>query len=125
MSFTDLLSFSFTDLKVNLLAFALENGNVYAFGSDYYGCLGCDNSEGDEVCSPTLLEFFTPRLVDHVSCGDAHVVALTQMGEVYSWGCGEFGRLGLGSEDDFATPQKVSINNFFPQVRRSSLTILI
>ena len=28
---------------------ATNEGNVYAFGSDYYGCLGCDNQEGDEV----------------------------------------------------------------------------
>ena len=45
-----------------------------------------------------------------ISCGDAHVVALTKDGEVYTWGCGEYGRLGLGSEEDFAVPQKVSDN---------------
>ena len=42
-----------------------------------------------------------------VSCGDAHVVAITRNGDVYTWGCGEFGRLGVGNEDDYATPQKV------------------
>jgi len=29
--------------------------------------------------------------------------------EVYSWGCGEYGRLGLGNEDDCAAPQKVDV----------------
>jgi len=30
--------------------------------------------------------------VQQVSCGDAHVVALTEAGDVYTWGCGEFGQ---------------------------------
>ena len=65
---------------------------MYSFGSDYYGCLGCDNAEGDEVCTPVLIEYFSSRPVDKVSCGDAHVVALTRDGEVYTWGCGEYGK---------------------------------
>ena len=86
-----------------------DEGAVYSFGSDYYGCLGCDNEEGDSVCTPVLVEFFNDKPVEQVSCGDAHVIALTKDGEVYTWGCGEFGRLGLGNEDDFALPQKVHI----------------
>ncbi|XP_060069030.1 serine/threonine-protein kinase Nek9-like [Ylistrum balloti] len=84
-----------------------DEGQVYAFGSDYYGCLGCDNEEGDEVLVPILVDYFNTRPVAEVSCGQCHVMALTRDTEVYSWGCGEFGRLGLGSEDDFASPQKV------------------
>ena len=68
-----------------------DDGNVYTFGSDYYGCLGCDNEEDDEVITPLLLNFFSNRPVQEVSCGDNHVVALTQNREVYTWGCGEFG----------------------------------
>ncbi len=52
-----------------------------------------------------LVPHFAEFAVRQVSCGEAHVVALTQAGTVYTWGCGEFGRLGLGSEDDFPTPQ--------------------
>ncbi|KAK2194294.1 hypothetical protein NP493_116g01001 [Ridgeia piscesae] len=84
-----------------------DESDVYAFGSDYDGCLGCDGDEGSEVCTPKLISFFAGTRVQQVSCGDAHVVALTEAGDVYTWGCGEFGRLGLGCEDDFALPQKV------------------
>ncbi|XP_069118156.1 serine/threonine-protein kinase Nek9-like isoform X1 [Argopecten irradians] len=84
-----------------------DEGEVYTFGSDYYGCLGCDNQEGDEVLVPIPVDFFNTRPVAEVSCGQCHVMALTRDREVYSWGCGEFGRLGLGSEDDFGSPQKV------------------
>nr|XP_006823755.1 PREDICTED: serine/threonine-protein kinase Nek9-like [Saccoglossus kowalevskii] len=87
-----------------------DNGVLYTFGSDYYGCLGCDNSHGDEVHTPLPVDFFLKKPVEQVSCGDCHVLALTQDGEVYSWGCGEYGRLGLGSEDDFSLPQRVPIH---------------
>ncbi|XP_021346577.1 serine/threonine-protein kinase Nek9-like isoform X2 [Mizuhopecten yessoensis] len=90
-----------------LYYFCLDEGQVHAFGSDYYGCLGCDNEEGDEVLVPILVDYFNTRPVAEVSCGQCHVIALTRDRDVYSWGCGEFGRLGLGSEDDFASPQKV------------------
>ena len=64
---------------------------MYSFGSDYYGCLGCGGQEGEEVCTPVLVDFFSSRPVIQVACGDAHVVALTKDFEVYTWGCGEFG----------------------------------
>uniref|UniRef100_H3BFY4 non-specific serine/threonine protein kinase n=1 Tax=Latimeria chalumnae TaxID=7897 RepID=H3BFY4_LATCH len=86
-----------------------EEGHVCAFGSDYYGCIGVDNEHGMEVLEPTLLEFFLDKPVEQISCGDNHVVALTRNKEVYSWGCGEYGRLGLDSEDDHSFPQKVDV----------------
>ena len=61
------------------------------FGSDYYGCIGVENVLGMEVLEPVLLEFFEERPVRQVSCGDNHVVVLTQSGDIYSWGCGEHG----------------------------------
>ncbi|XP_023931133.1 serine/threonine-protein kinase Nek9 [Lingula anatina] len=85
-----------------------DEGVVYAFGSDYYGCLGCEGQEGDEAHFPITIDFFHSKPVEQISCGDAHVVALTKEGEVYTWGCGEYGRLGLGSEDDHNLPQKVT-----------------
>ncbi|CAL1543886.1 unnamed protein product, partial [Lymnaea stagnalis] len=85
-----------------------DNGALYAFGSDYYGCLGSEGDE-EEVLSPVLVDYFTDHPVQEVACGDAHVVALTRYGDIYTWGSGEYGKLGLGSEDDYNTPQKVDI----------------
>ena len=45
------------------------------------------------VIYPLLLNFFSNRPVQEVSCGDNHVVVLTPNREVYTWGCGEFGKL--------------------------------
>ena len=44
-----------------------EDGGVYAFGSDYYGCLGVDNQEGEEVTSPIAIPFFENKPVEQVS----------------------------------------------------------
>nr|XP_019940598.1 PREDICTED: serine/threonine-protein kinase Nek9 [Paralichthys olivaceus] len=86
-----------------------DEDQLYMFGSDYYGCIGVEGEMGVESLEPVLLEFFEERPVRQVSCGDNHVVVLTQSGEVYSWGCGEYGRLGLECEDDFASPMQVKI----------------
>ncbi|XP_071413914.1 serine/threonine-protein kinase Nek9 isoform X2 [Pithys albifrons albifrons] len=86
-----------------------DEGQVYAFGSDYYGCIGIDKAYGSEVLEPLQLDFFLTNPVEQVSCGDNHVAVLTRNREVYTWGCGEYGRLGLDSEEDHYTPQKVDV----------------
>ncbi|XP_050020578.1 serine/threonine-protein kinase Nek9 [Alexandromys fortis] len=86
-----------------------DEGQLYAFGSDYYGCMGVDKVSGPEVLEPKQLDFFLSNPVEQVSCGDNHVVVLTRNKEVYSWGCGEYGRLGLDSEEDYYTPQRVDV----------------
>lgn len=74
-----------------------DEGQLYAFGSDYYGCMGVDKVAGAEVLEPMQLDFFLSNPVEQVSCGDNHVVVLTRNKEVYSWGCGEYGRCCLDS----------------------------
>ncbi|KAL2099448.1 hypothetical protein ACEWY4_005928 [Coilia grayii] len=86
-----------------------DEDQLYLFGSDYYGCIGVESELGQEVLEPVLLEFFTERPVQQVSCGDNHVVVLTHRREIYSWGCGEYGRLGLDCEDDFSSPMQVEL----------------
>ncbi|XP_037551032.1 serine/threonine-protein kinase Nek9 [Nematolebias whitei] len=86
-----------------------DEDQLYMFGSDYYGCIGVEGEMGSEILEPVFLEFFEERRVHQVSCGDNHVVVLTQDGSIYSWGCGEYGRLGLECEDDFSSPMQVTI----------------
>ncbi|KAM5129607.1 serine/threonine-protein kinase Nek9 isoform 2-T2 [Mantella aurantiaca] len=86
-----------------------DEGQVHSFGSDYYGCLGVGQAQGSEVLEPILVDFFLDEPVEQVSCGDSHVMVLTRSKSVYSWGCGEYGRLGLDSEDDVYSPQKVEV----------------
>ncbi|XP_038646357.1 LOW QUALITY PROTEIN: serine/threonine-protein kinase Nek9 [Scyliorhinus canicula] len=86
-----------------------DEGHLYAFGTDYDGCIGCDGQYGQEVLEPVLVEFSLDHPVEQVSCGDNHVVALTRNKEVFSWGCGEHGRLGLDSEENYLYPEHVNL----------------
>ena len=42
-----------------------------------------------------------------VWCGEYRTIALTAAGEVYSWGCGDAGRLGHGGDEDEIAPRRV------------------
>lgn len=46
-----------------------------------------------------------------VAAGEAHTLALTGDGSVYSWGRGTFGRLGAGSVADRLFPAKIEFNS--------------
>ena len=93
--------------------FLSDAGEVYTCGSDYSGCIGCDGGLGDNVLTPYKIETLSDKRVKKIASGDSHVVVLTDHGEVYAWGCGEFGRLGFGHEDDCSVPEKVPIPNTF------------
>lgn len=44
------------------------------------------------------------RPIKVISCGSAHALALTDMGDLYSWGCGSYGALGFGLREDINEP---------------------
>ncbi|CAL5023403.1 unnamed protein product [Urochloa decumbens] len=53
---------------------------------------------------PTLVNCLSEEKLVSVSAGRVHSVALTSKGEVWTWGSGRNGRLGLGSSIDEAEP---------------------
>lgn len=104
-----------------------EDGDLYICGTNVNGCLGVgvnrqsfdlgnENSESDSESSsannnnsdlvtisiPIKMPFFDQNgfKVKEIACGDLHCIALTTCNRVFTWGCGEFGRLGHGDEDD-------------------------
>jgi alpha-tubulin suppressor-like RCC1 family protein len=46
-----------------------------------------------------------------ISAGHSHSLAVTNQGEVYTWGCGKYGRLGHGSHVDEYKPKIVAAFN--------------
>ncbi|XP_063695269.1 serine/threonine-protein kinase Nek9-like [Bolinopsis microptera] len=81
---------------------------LVAFGSNYDGCLGLGEEEDNNLV-PVPIPFFSGVSVVSVSCGDAHVMATTSLGELYGWGNGEYGCLGNDCEDIVYIPQKLEI----------------
>lgn len=45
-----------------------------------------------------------------VAAGAEHSVAITENGELYGWGWGRYGNLGLGDRNDRCIPEKVSVD---------------
>lgn len=51
-----------------------------------------------------------------VAAGAEHSVAVTEQGELFGWGWGRYGNLGLGDRFDRVLPDKVSSVNVCPQI---------
>lgn len=72
-----------------------SSGEVYSWGINDYGQLG--NGTTSNMTVPTLIQegLFGVKVSD-IAAGGWHSLAITEDGEVYVWGRGEHGRLGLG-----------------------------
>lgn len=70
------------------------DGDVYTWGDGFCGQLG----HGDKTPQPAPVQVTKGDLEDecisHVSCGARHTIAVTEEGQVFSWGLGHFGVLG-------------------------------
>lgn len=86
--------------------FVTDNGIVMTCGQGELGCLG--HGDWSSSSKPKLIEALLSFDVTSVSCGNAHVAVVTSDGMVFSWGCGEDGRLGLGDEDNRCIPTEVT-----------------
>ena len=66
-----------------------------------------DNS--DKIV-PTRVQALGSIRIVHVSCGsgDAHTLALDDNGRVWSWGDGDYGKLGRGGSELSKVPQQVT-----------------
>ncbi len=85
-----------------------ETNTVYAAGENVLGQLG-QGVEGFDVPAPlpiALPEDFSGNIVS-VSAGLIHGSFLTEDGDVYTWGFGNSGRLGLGDEENQLVATKI------------------
>uniref|UniRef100_T1IYS2 HECT-type E3 ubiquitin transferase n=1 Tax=Strigamia maritima TaxID=126957 RepID=T1IYS2_STRMM len=83
------------------------SGELYMWGRGNYGRLGLGSSEDQNV--PTLVAALKGQRVVDVACGsgDAQTLAVTDTGAVYSWGDGDYGKLGRGGCDDGCKTPKI------------------
>ncbi|XP_074292118.1 ultraviolet-B receptor UVR8 isoform X1 [Silene latifolia] len=58
---------------------------------------------------PLAVEGLFEEIPRTVSCGRVHSLAVTDKGELWAWGCGKNGRLGLGSSFDEPEPALIDI----------------
>ncbi|XP_013879557.1 serine/threonine-protein kinase Nek8 isoform X2 [Austrofundulus limnaeus] len=84
-----------------------DRGIIMTFGSGSNGCLGHGNF--NDVTQPKIVEALLGYELVQVSCGASHVLAVTNEREVFAWGRGDNGRLGLGTQDTHNCPQQVCL----------------
>ncbi|XP_060902883.1 serine/threonine-protein kinase Nek8 isoform X1 [Labrus mixtus] len=84
-----------------------DRGIIMTFGSGSNGCLGHGNF--NDVTQPKIVEALLGYELVQVSCGASHVLAVTNEREVFAWGRGDNGRLGLGNQDTHNSPQQVCL----------------
>ncbi|XP_045930843.1 serine/threonine-protein kinase Nek8 isoform X2 [Micropterus dolomieu] len=84
-----------------------DRGIIMTFGSGSNGCLGHGNF--NDVTQPKIVEALLGYELVQVSCGASHVLAVTNEREVFAWGRGDNGRLGLGTQDTHNSPQQVCL----------------
>ncbi|DAZ94414.1 TPA: hypothetical protein N0F65_003443 [Lagenidium giganteum] len=82
-----------------------ENGEVYTFGEGKFGRLG-HNSERNQLVARHV-EALAGKRVKQIACGGFHTAAVTETGEVYTWGGGEHGQLGHGDKVNKTVPTMI------------------
>ena len=80
------------------------DGAVYTWGHGLGGRLG-HGSEDDEPI-PRCVEALAAQHVRAVAAGEAHCAVRTD-DQIYVWGAGGYGRLGLGCADDKLSPTRL------------------
>ena len=111
---------------INSDGLVIEAGEVISVqpGDYYEGCFPEDkeiNSEDtsleitfENVC-PYQIVFPSPKInIKNISVGERHCLALSSMGECYSWGLNDFGQLGLGKDKNsiVGNPTKITFDIF-------------
>ncbi|GJQ69394.1 HERC2 [Trypoxylus dichotomus] len=83
------------------------NGALYTWGRGNYGRLGHGTCE--DCSTPTMVAAVSDQHVVRIACGsgDAHTLCVTNQGKVYSWGDGDYGKLGRGGSDGSKIPRLV------------------
>ena len=74
-----------------------SDGALFTCGENYLGQLGHGNIEDRSVLTRVEGPLLSKRVVA-VSTGDSHMAAITDDGEIYTWGTGHLGQLGHGNE---------------------------
>lgn len=61
----------------------------------------------DDAVEPTVVEQLKGKSIVDVQCGEEFSIALSDMGDVYTWGRGKEGQLGHGHRENLTEPTRV------------------
>ncbi|XP_021187331.1 probable E3 ubiquitin-protein ligase HERC3 isoform X2 [Helicoverpa armigera] len=94
---------TFKDCTVSAVACGIQHsvaldewGQLFSWGSDSMGQLG-SNLGTHAQDKPKFVKGLATRNVIQVACGAYHSIALTNNGDLFSWGANSYGQCGLGT----------------------------
>lgn len=82
------------------------DGKVFSWGEGDDGKLGHFNRTSYDI--PRQIEALRSKRIKDIACGSAHSAAISQEGELYTWGLGDYGRLGHGDNSNQLRPKIVA-----------------
>jgi alpha-tubulin suppressor-like RCC1 family protein len=79
-------------------------GRLYLWGGGEVGQLGSGHAVNATV--PTLVQFFVDHdiVIQQLSLGCAHTVAVSEEQQLYAWGEGKWGKLGIRATTNVLLP---------------------
>jgi len=88
-------------------AFITGKGQIFTVGSNSEGRLGLGDRTMLQSSTPCLVEALSNLNAVNVSCGWGHTAAVMDNGDLYTWGVGEYGALGIAEPETQWFPVKV------------------
>lgn len=82
------------------------SGQVFAWGRNNYGQIGIGNNADKLV--PIKVAELSEHQVAMIACGSTHSAAVTDSGQLYTWGFNSFGQLGVGNCKHETIPRLVT-----------------
>lgn len=89
-----------------------DKGQLYVWGSGEDFQLGLGKSMKQSLTPYLVTSLFSKGKIAMVACGAKHTLALTELGQLYAWGSGEFGQLGTGTASEFYPAEVSSMVGF-------------
>lgn len=83
-----------------------DEGELFSWGYNGNGQLGIGNTANQQL--PCKIQIGGMKIIAKALCGMAHVMALSDIGELYSWGANSYGQVGVGTTLNTSMPTLIN-----------------
>jgi len=91
-----------------------RSGEVYVWSFNESGQIGNESFENQLI--PIIVNHFNGQYIKQISCGYLHSMALTENGQVFSWGDNRFGGLDVENNENSNTSKLIRIETLIKKI---------